>query len=395
MNNRVAIEEPVVVNPNRTQLQTLYEHFRKRKLTWIICFIISFVVIIIVIPTIIFTVNKTKREKISIIEITTDITTITAETTTTGEQLLPSVIINSNTKWKQNGSTVAGGHGLGNGLNQLNHPLGIYVDDDNHNLYIADSENQRIVRWKFGANNGEIVAGGNGPGDALNQLRSPTDVILDKEKKYIIVCDRGNSRIMRWSRGNNQYGQILVISIGCFGLAMDNNGDLYISETYKHQIRRWREGDKEGTVVAGGSGQGNQLNQFNEPQYIFVDDYHSVYVADSMNRRVMKWMKNATEDLLVAPVQVSDKNLNSRRYTPVGILVDHIGNIYVSDAQGLQITRWSPDTEKGTVIVNDGEWGNRPPQLMYPQDLSFDRECNLYVVDWFNHRIQKFAIDLD
>ena len=41
---------------------------------------------------------------------------------------------------------------------------------------------------------------------------------------------------------------------------MDNNGDLYISDSEKNVVRRWKTGDKNVTIVAGGNGQGNNLN---------------------------------------------------------------------------------------------------------------------------------------
>ncbi|CAF1296714.1 unnamed protein product, partial [Adineta steineri] len=72
--------------------------------------------------------------------------------------------ININTKWKQLGITIAGGNGKGNQLNQLSYPYAIYVDDDHQTIYIADSGNHRIVKWKYGAQNGQVVAGGNGKG---------------------------------------------------------------------------------------------------------------------------------------------------------------------------------------------------------------------------------------
>ena len=39
-------------------------------------------------------------------------------------------------------------------------------------------------------------------------------------------------------------------------------------------------GDKNGIVVAGGNGQGNQLNQLHDPTYLFVDEEQAVYVSD-------------------------------------------------------------------------------------------------------------------
>ncbi|CAF0723394.1 unnamed protein product [Adineta steineri] len=408
MTNRVEPDESVEVNSNTTCLQRLYEQFQKRKLLWIIFLIILIVVIIVVVTTTLL-LNRTKREK------TTTITEITSETTeesitssattatssssssttiTTGEQLIPSVIIDKNTKWKKDAVTVAGGNGDGSELNQLNQPWGIHVDSDDHSIYIADTSNHRIVRWKSGANNGEVVAGGNGLGSTVDRLNYPNDVVLDKEKKYVIICDYYNERAMKWSLQNNQDHQVLIPSISCFGLAMDSNGDLYISEWDKHQVRRFYEDDRQGTVVAGGNGQGNRLNQLNGPVYIFVDKDHSVYIADDRNNRVMKWMENANEGSLVAPGQVSNENPNSL-VQPIGVIVDHMGNIYVSSKGSHQITRWSPSEIEGTPVIGEKQLGSEPTQLQEPQALSFDQQGNLYVVDKHNHRIQKFAIDRD
>ena len=48
---------------------------------------------------------------------------------------------------------------------------------------------------------------------------------------------------------------------------MDHQRYLYVSDTRKDEVRRYTIGDKNGIVVAGGNGQGNQLNQLNFPTY--------------------------------------------------------------------------------------------------------------------------------
>ncbi len=40
-------------------------------------------------------------------------------------------------------------------------------------------------------------------------------------------------------------------------------------------------------------------NCFDYPNYIFVDENHSVYVSDYENDRVMKLMKDATERIII------------------------------------------------------------------------------------------------
>ena len=73
-----------------------------------------------------------------------------------------------NTRWSQNGVTVAGGYGNGNAVNQLNLPGGLDIDDDNHSIVIADYWNHRIVEWKMGASHGKVIAGGQGHGNRLD-----------------------------------------------------------------------------------------------------------------------------------------------------------------------------------------------------------------------------------
>ncbi|CAF2222398.1 unnamed protein product, partial [Rotaria magnacalcarata] len=128
----------------------------------------------------------------------------------------------ANAKWSQNGVTIAGGNGKGRATNQLYCPFGLFVDDD-ETVVIADNWNDRIIQWKNGdTTNGQFVAGGNGQGEGLHQLNRPTDVLIDKETDSLIICDRNNQRVVRWSRrsGTTQ-GEILIGNIQCFGLAMD------------------------------------------------------------------------------------------------------------------------------------------------------------------------------
>ncbi|CAF4666026.1 unnamed protein product, partial [Rotaria sp. Silwood2] len=48
---------------------------------------------------------------------------------------------------------------------------------------------------------------------------------------------------------------------------MDDQRNLYVS--HPDSARRYQIGDKQGTHVAGGNGQGSGLNQLNEPRYAF------------------------------------------------------------------------------------------------------------------------------
>jgi hypothetical protein len=80
-----------------------------------------------------------------------------------------SLLVTPVARWAQQGITVAGGHGRGNGLQQLHHPRGLVMGEDD-TVFIADSDNHRIVAWKKGDTEGHIVAGGQGKGNGFDRL---------------------------------------------------------------------------------------------------------------------------------------------------------------------------------------------------------------------------------
>ncbi|CAF4071826.1 unnamed protein product [Rotaria sordida] len=241
--------------------------------------------------------------------------------------------------------------------------------------------------------NGQVVAGGNGQGNQLDQLYQPADVLIDKETDSLIICDRGNRRVVRWSRRSGTIqGEILIDNIACRGLAMDNQRYLYISDVERYEVRRYQIGDKNGTIVAGGNGGGAGLNQLNVPTYIFVDQQQAVYVSDRDNHRVMKWNKDAKEGTVVAAGQ-GYGNALTQLWFPQGLLIDTLGTIYVADSLNDRVMGWSTGAQQGTVIVGGNGKGEGANQLNAPWDLSLDRQGNLYVVENWNYRVKRFSIE--
>ena len=227
---------------------------------------------------------------------------------------------------------MAGGNGYGNAVNELKGPWRLDIDDDNQSIVIADWGNHRIVEWKIGASHGKVIVGGQGEGNRLDQLYYPTDVLIDKETNSLFIADRDNRRVLRWPRRQDTtQGEVIIDNVVCEGLAIDHQRYLYVSDISENEVQRYTIGDKNGIVVAGGNGQGNQLNQLNCPTYLFVDEDQAVYVSDRNNHRVMKWNKEAKESILVAGEQAYRSAL-TQLSSPQGHFVDISGTIYVVDS---------------------------------------------------------------
>ncbi|CAF3888960.1 unnamed protein product, partial [Rotaria sp. Silwood1] len=249
--------------------------------------------------------------------------------------------------------------------------------------------NYRIVEWKSGATNGKVVAGGNGEGNGAHQLKSPQDVIIDKESDSLIISDSWNNRVVRWPRRNGTSGETIISNITCGGLTMDDNGSLYVVDYEKYEVRRYQIGDTKGTVVAGGNGNESRLDQLSTPTHVFVDRDHSVYVSDYKNHRVMKWEECAKQGIVVAGGQ----GTSLAQLEPEGVVVDQLGTVYVAEGRNNRIIRWPKGATQGSVIVGGNGQGAQSNQLNGPISLSFDRHGNLYVADRGNNRVQKFNIE--
>ncbi|CAF3813542.1 unnamed protein product [Rotaria sp. Silwood1] len=298
----------------------------------------------------------------------------------------PSDGICSNATWNRKGLTRAGGHGQGSALNQLGGVIqGLFVDDD-LTVYVSDSYNNRVVKWMIGDLSGRIVAGGNENGDANNQLAYVESIVIAKNGT-MFICDRWNQRVQRLLKDESQ-GETIISDILCGGMALDNEGSLYIVTDREERVLKW-PGNQ---TVAGGNGQGSALNQLSNPLDLFVDSDHSVYVVDFSNNRIVKWPVDAKEGIIVAGGNQAG-NSTSQLDQPSSVVVDKMGTIYVLEIGNSRIVRWFKNAKVGIIIVGGNGPGDASDQLSWPKSLTIDRHGNLYVADSDNHRVQMFTID--
>ena len=190
---------------------------------------------------------------------------------------------------------VFGNNGSGDELNQLNMPQGMtskYLISGGVNLYmyVADTGNDRVIRFKWNEQTGEVVAGGNGRGSELNQLHYPFNVEVDNEGN-VYVADPYNSRIVKWGPNTNE--GIVVSEICGYDIAMDDNYFYTAIQGNNPSIYRINKNDKDDVmVISGGNGKGSEINQYENPVFIDIDYNGNIFVSDDGNLRIMKIFKN-------------------------------------------------------------------------------------------------------
>ncbi|CAF4085353.1 unnamed protein product, partial [Rotaria sordida] len=156
-------------------------------------------------------------------------------------------------KWYVNASegiVVAGSNGDGSASNQLSSPHSIFVDEVNEvgAIYICDFRNMRIQKWLPGAQLGITVAGGNGIGGGLNQLFYPVSIILDPITRIMYLADYGDNRIVKWLP-NAKQGQIIAGGNGQSaraneffrpqGIKFDSNWNLFVTDWANNRIQKF------------------------------------------------------------------------------------------------------------------------------------------------------------
>jgi gliding motility-associated-like protein len=287
------------------------------------------------------------------------------------------------------GITVAGGNGTGNADNQLNEPSSVCVDA-NGNIYVADTRNNRVLFFQKGSNsftNGVVVAGGNGNGFNANQLSAPTSVFVDHQG-YLYIADANNYRIQKFAPGSTN--------------------------------------SSNGVTVAGGNGYGSALNQFADPVSIGVDGIGNIYVCDELNNRVLEFPPNSnskTDGAVIAnvtdafsmfvtqsgSVYVSDFQNNkillfppgkvvvdgnasatTTPFVPYGLVVDNQGDIFIADGRNDQVLEFTPGSSKGIIVAGGNGSGGANNQLIEPYSICLDDSSNLFIADFGNNRVQKY-----
>jgi hypothetical protein len=138
---------------------------------------------------------------------------------------------------------VAGNGTIGSGPNMLHEPRGIFVDTP-LNLYVADCYNDRIQLFAPGQSNGTTLLGNGAPG-TIN-VSCPNSVVLDADG-HLFVVDYTNNRIIGWRPNGYQCiaacsgssGSSAAHLNGPFVLYFDSYGNIFVSDTVNDRVQKF------------------------------------------------------------------------------------------------------------------------------------------------------------
>ncbi len=314
---------------------------------------------------------------------------------------------------------------------QLRNPRGVCVDSSG-NIYIADYGNHCIRRFTLGGNISTIAGTGGLSGflgdNALAtsaRLNGPTSFFVDSAKIYI--ADQNNNRLrMVWQAASNGiYTQNYIYTIAgngtstfagdgglattaqlsVAGVCVDSSSNIFVADQSNSRIRKFALGGNISTVAGGGASLGDgalaTLALVSSPQNVFVDSSNNIYIAE-LGARVRKFTLGGNISTIAGTGTQGysgDGGLaTSAQIRPFNVYVDSSSNVYVADWINNRIRKFAIggniSTIAGTgasVYIGDGGLATSAG-LNAPQRIYLDSSNNVYVADSSNNRIRKFAV---
>ena len=343
---------------------------------------------------------------------------------------------------------------LGIGARGLNSPASLAVDPTTGNLYVADFGDNRVVRFPspfanpsqaapdalYGQASFTTFAAG---ATSAVSMKQPRAVAVDSAGN-LWVADTGNNRILRFSAGilNNTapVAADLVIGQKDFvssqpdqgsgvsangldtpaGLAADAQSNLYVADSNNARVLKFAGpvgGSGNNPAAAAVWGQSNfttkavpaQANSssMSGPEGIAADANGNLYVAVPHDNRVLVFpsgsgtsatnvLGQANFTTTTANAAVFPQASSSTLSAPADVKVDSNGNVFVADSSNNRVLRIPAGSKSANQVWGQGDFVSNGPNQIKPSSIDFPYQMAidysqspyaLYVSDTGNNRV--------
>ncbi|CAF4094913.1 unnamed protein product [Adineta steineri] len=338
-------------------------------------------------------------------------------------------------------STIVAGTGTaGSTATTLNQPAGIFIDAE-INLYVADSQNNRIQMFPLGQFTGITLAGASAPGTIT--LNIPNGITLDGNG-YLFIADCFNHRII----GSGPYGFRCLF--GCTAISgsapsqlyypgtlrFDSYGNLFVADRYNNRVQKFILASNSCSLsynqptfcynalwYSNASTFASSSTIGTLPYGIFINGINTVYVPNRVSSTILSWSQGSntstsnsysnlsnpyslfmsmTGDIYIdngysygrvdkytfnTSNRITVMNVNGSCY---GLFIDINNNLYCSIKNLHQVVTLllNNGTTIPTIAAGNGSAGSLSNMLNSPQGIYVDSNINLYIADCANNRIQ-------
>ena len=311
-------------------------------------------------------------------------------------------------------------------------PTGV-VADASGNIFLSDSQNNRIRRVDAQTGIISTIAGTGSPGyqgdgvpAAQTMVNTPAGLVLDGAGN-LYFADTGNYIVRRIDvstgiittvagtpgvQGYSGDGGAAAQARLSFpqSVTFDAAGDLLIADTSNNAVRevdavtgKIRTIAGTGTAGYNGDGQAATSAQLNSPWSVVVGQDGSVYIADLFNNRVRKVSTGGTITTVAGTATRGflgdgEAATGAELSQPTALALDPAGDLYIADSDNNRVREIHAvsgviETISGTSseeFVGDAGPANLAG-LYGPDALFFDAGGNLLVADMFHNRVRRIS----
>nr|WP_145405093.1 chitobiase/beta-hexosaminidase C-terminal domain-containing protein [Paenibacillus xylanexedens] len=197
----------------------------------------------------------------------------------------------------------------------LSRPLGIAVDNLG-NLYVVNYQSNKIMKYSNETKEWTDITG-------TESFNYPTGVAVDNFGN-VYVADRRHYKIKKRPVGSSEWLDITgTQNIDPNGIAVDSEGNLYAADGYG-KIKSLLKGEENWVDITG-------TESFSTPYGIAIDGNGSIYVTDTSTDKIKKRSRGASEWI--------DITTRGNFSNPASVAVDNTGTVYVADANTNKIKR--------------------------------------------------------
>lgn len=296
----------------------------------------------------------------------------------------------------------------GSAEGQFDFPIGIAVGAGDE-IFVTDFKNSRVQRF---SSDGKFLSAFPVPpfpgGIAINRQGEiyiahagipPQRFDGPRKRDHIAVFDGSGKPLRDWGKYGVGDGEFDMPG----GIAIGADGRVYVADQCNRRIQVF---DRAGRFLLKWGRQGFDHGEFGGnphpkaffagPTFLACDREGNLFTSEATLGRVQKFNPQgrfllAWGDNEVAPGKFGGYFTafgTEILQGPTGMCVDQQGNLWINSIGG-RIQKFSA---AGRYLSGFGEEGDEPGQFYAPHGLAIDSRGRLYIVDAFNHRVQRFDI---
>jgi len=182
---------------------------------------------------------------------------------------------------------------------------------------------------------------------------------------------------------------------------IDPQGNLYITDFDNHKIKIISPEGEVSTLAGSTKGfvDGPATTaKFHRPMGIVLDKIGNVFVTEVNNHKIRKISPSGEVTTLAGgELGFADGNGVAAQFArPHGLAIDHDNNLYVADTDNNRIRKISPFGVVSTLAGSEEGFEDgavKDAKFNRPMDIVFDQDHNLYVAEFGNNCIRKITPD--